>query len=248
LFAWRFDNPTPLLHTDDPISLQGIISIQAHPKLPRLFMAVTRAVITIWDISQAGGPIHSLIIPVETPRIQCGCWAPDGYAVIASDTRGGVYIFRVAEMPECISMPEFYPTDFTVSAWIPDEGQVEESNHCPVHKQSRSVLLDERKQPIYKDYAPHSLADLTAEAIFGSVLKYAWLNEEIWARKLTDHVVVRTDQRVTHGRGRRKEVVADTFDAEVIESDIEAEDEKDEDVDTSDMEDQIESDEAFTQY
>jgi hypothetical protein len=191
-------------------------------------MAVTRNVITIWDVSQPASPIQSLIIPVETPRIQCAAWTSDGFGVFAADALCGVYMFRVAESPECVSMPEFFPTDFTISSWFRDRGQIEESNNQPVHKQPRNVLLDEQRVAIYQDYAPHSLENLTAEPWFDSKLKYAWLNEEIWLHRLgtggasgeerprSGHVKKREGYEVLEPEALEPEVL----EPEVVEPDI----------------------------
>jgi hypothetical protein len=82
-------------------------------------------------------------------------------------------------------MPQFFETDFTVSAWVPDRGQIEESNGLPIHRQNRTILLDERQAEIYRDFRPCSLEELVVTVTVSPALKYAWLAEETWTRKLT---------------------------------------------------------------
>jgi hypothetical protein len=147
-------------------------------------MAVCTSLITIWDIHQPNAPIHELIIPVETPRIQTGFWGTDGVSVIAPDTAGGVYLFKVSQSPECRILAQFFETDFTVSAWVPDHGQIEESNGQPIHKQGRSVLLNSAHIQVSQDFRPYSLDELIMIPLVTPELKYAWLNEELWVRKL----------------------------------------------------------------
>jgi WD40 repeat protein len=183
LFAWRIDSQTPILHSDDAC-LSLVTDVCASPVLPHICMAITRSLITIWDVCEPTTPIHQLIIPVETPRIQTGRWGPDGLSVIASDAAGGIYVFKVGETPECRIMPQFFETDFTPSAWFAEHGQLEESNGLPVHRQSRAVLLDERNVEIYRDFKPYSFDELTVIPLVSPELKYTWLREEIWVRSL----------------------------------------------------------------
>jgi hypothetical protein len=82
-------------------------------------------------------------------------------------------------------MPQFFETDFTVSAWFSDRGQIEESNGLPIHQQDRTVLLGERRNEILRDFRPYSLEELVVTATVSPALKYAWLAEETWTRKLS---------------------------------------------------------------
>jgi hypothetical protein len=81
-------------------------------------------------------------------------------------------------------MPQFFETDYTLSMWVPDRGQIEESNGMPVHLQSRSVLRDEHHVEISRDFRPYSLHELTVVPMIEPQLKYAWLNEEMWVKGL----------------------------------------------------------------
>jgi hypothetical protein len=183
VFAWTMGNPAPILHSDDAC-LSGIAEVSANPVLPHVFMAVCKSLITIWDANLPSEPIHRLIIPVETPRIHIARWGPDGMSVFASDAAGGVYWFRVAEGPECRTMPQFFDTDFTVSAWVPEEGQIEESNGLPTHRQNRTVLFDADRLEIDNEFHPLALDETTVVPTVPPALKYAWLDEETWTRKL----------------------------------------------------------------
>jgi WD40 repeat protein len=212
VFAWKIDNPSPILHNDDSQLVSFVTDVCANPVLPTVFMATCKSLITIWDACQPGAPIHQLIIPVETPRIQTARWAPDGLAVIASDVSSGVYVFRVSETPECRQMPQFFETDFTASSWIADRGQIEEANGLPIHRQSRSVLLDENRVQIYQDFRPYSLDELVVVPMFGPVMKYAWLNEELWTRR----VAGRDDSRKELGPSKSTE----DFDAPDVDIDV----------------------------
>lgn len=155
-------------------------------------MAVTKSLITFWDASLKGSKslINTLIIPVETPRIHMAMWAPDGLSVIATDaggtSGGGVYIFRVAEEPECRTVPQFYPSDFTTSEWVPGVGQIEEKDKRPTHLQPRSSLTNAEQTPFTENYKPLDLSEksIAVKQCFPAHLKFMWLNEELWLRRL----------------------------------------------------------------
>lgn len=194
IFAWRIAShksqankfEKPLMHNDDSVIMTQVSDVQAHPFLPCVFLAVTKSVsspITIWDVSSPEKPIHTLMIPVEMNKVQTARWGADGISVIASDTQGGVFTFRVAEGPECRTMPQFFPTDFTPSVWIPHYGQLEEATKQPSHLQPKSLLLDMDNNKIYDDYTPYTLRELAITPVYESAKKYAWLNEEIWVRR-----------------------------------------------------------------
>ncbi|OHT17470.1 AT hook motif family protein [Tritrichomonas foetus] len=192
IFAWRIDNATPLRHIDDNPSLAGCVGVEAHPHLPTVFMAITKSLITIWDLSLTSSqePIHTLIIPVETPRIHMAKWAPDGLSVIATDaggnSGGGVFVFRLSEEPECRTMPQFFNSDFTASEWIPGKGQIEEGNKQPTHLQDKSTLTDSERVNVYIEYIPLKLDEksIAVKPTYTPALKHAWLNEELWLRRL----------------------------------------------------------------
>jgi WD40 repeat protein len=227
IFAWKMENTTPLLHRDDSLILTMISDVCAHPKLPTVFMAVTKSLLTLWDVCLPAAPFHQLIIPVETPRIQTARWAPDGLSVIASDAFGGIYIFKVSDGPECRTMPQFFETDFTVSAWLPDRGQVEDSNGIPSHLQSRSVLMDDQRIQMYSDYRPYSLRELAARPMVGPVLKYAWLNEEIWLRKMAKP---KEEKKAAPPAQTKSVDDFDSLEQDLIDDESETDDDKDADL------------------
>lgn len=191
VFVWRIDesNCKQLPHYDDDL-FSNCVGIEAHPTIPTVFMAITKNHIAICDAaSNSPEPINKLIIPVETPRIFMAKWAPDGLSVIATDagnnTGGGVFIFRAAEKVECRNLPQFFPSDFTESEWKLEVGQIEKDG-TPTHLQSKSTLVNSDKTPITEKYRPNQLTDtnLLVRPIFPTELKYAWLNEELWVRRL----------------------------------------------------------------
>lgn len=176
----------PILHVDDSVLMMQVSDVQAHPFLPSVFLAVTKAVsapITIWDVNSPEKPIHTLMTPVEMNKVQTARWGADGVSVVASDTQGGVFLFKVAEGPICRTMPQFFPTDFTASEWVPSMGQVEERTRTPTHLSSRKRLLDVDNTCIYEDYSPYSLKELEVTPVFDPATKYSWLSEEMWMRK-----------------------------------------------------------------
>jgi WD40 repeat protein len=243
VFAWKIEkveNATPLLHRDDSQILAMISDVCAHPKLPTVFMAVTKSLLTLWDVCSPAAPFHQLIIPVETPRIQTARWAPDGLSVIASDALGGIYIFKVSDAPECRTMPQFFETDFTVSAWLPDRGQVEDSNGIPSHLQSRSVLMDDQRIQMYNDYRPYSLRELAAKPMAGPVLKYAWLNEEIWLRKMAKP---KEEKKSAPPAQTKSADDLDLLEQELIDDESEADDD-DKDADVPDVPDSSDDDQS----
>ena len=192
VFAWKLRAAKgdkvrkPILHVDDSVLMTQVSDVQAHPFLPSVFLAVTKAVsapITIWDVNSPDKPIHTLMTPVEMNKVQMARWGADGVSVVASDTQGGVFLFRVAEDPVCRTMPQFFPTDFTASEWVAEVGQVEEATKCPTHLNSRTTLLNVDRNPIYDDFSPYSLKELEVTPVFPSATKYSWLSEELWVKK-----------------------------------------------------------------
>ena len=193
IFAWRIDNATPLRHNDDNTLLAGCVGIEAHPFLPTIFMAITKSHITFWDATNPSPePLHTLIIPVETPRINMAQWSPDGLSVIATDaggnSGGGVFVFRISEEPECRTTPQFFNSDFAASEWIDGVGQIEDSTRTPTHLQDKSILIDSERVNVYTAYKPIRLDEksVAVTPIFTPSLKYAWLNEEIWLNNKID--------------------------------------------------------------
>ncbi|KAH0789114.1 WD40 repeat domain-containing protein [Histomonas meleagridis] len=183
LFCWKIEDTTPMIHVEDNIYMKELEKIESHPFLPSVFLVVSKSYITIWDIYKSSEPLHTLIIPVETPRIHDAHWTSDGLSIISSDATGGIFIFRIADGPECRITPQFFPTDFTVSEWIEGKGQIEESTRKPTALNDRSLLTDADKVVIFMNYKPMSLAELKMKAIIPPKLKYAFVNEEVWIKK-----------------------------------------------------------------
>ncbi|KAK8848109.1 hypothetical protein M9Y10_019165 [Tritrichomonas musculus] len=211
IFAWKIDDNKPLRHNDDSTTLAGCVGVEAHPKLPTVFMAITKNQITFWDasINSQKELINTLIIPVETPRIHMAMWAPDGLSVIATDaggnTGGGVFIFRVAEEPECRTVPLFFPSDFTPSEWVPEKGQIEEGNRMPTHLQPRTTLANADQTLFTENYKPLELneSSIALKQIYPPFLKYSWLSEELWLRRLDKNAGMSNEsQNVKKSPGR----------------------------------------------
>lgn len=233
IFAWKIDNMTPLRHNDESATLAGCVGVEAHPHIPSVFMAITKSLITFWDAATKGskGLINTLIIPVETPRIHMAMWAPDGLSVIATDaggnSLGGVFIFRVAEEPECRTVPQFFPSDFTTSEWVPGKGQIEEKNGQPTYLQPRSSLANADQTHFTENYKPLDLSEkcVRVNQVYPPALKYAWLYEELWLRRLdknagngqnaTDSQEIKKEKG---RRGRPKLHQNDGDDSEIVNS------------------------------
>jgi hypothetical protein len=116
--------------------------------------------------------------------MQAAIWGADGMSVFATDsTGGGVYVFKVAEIPECRILPQFFDTDFTVSVWKSDKGQIDDVTKVPTHLQSKSVLMNADRIIIYDDYRPFALGELVVPALFGGDLTAACIEEERWLRQ-----------------------------------------------------------------
>ena len=204
VFAWRIASQKnamnklqkPLLHVDDAVIMTQVSDVQTHPFLPNVFLAVTKSVsapITIWDVNAPDHPIHTLMIPVEMNRVQVVRWGADGMSVFASDTQGGVFMFKIAVEPECRTMPQFFPSDFTPSVWVPERGQLEVSTREMSHVQPKSFLLDMERSKIYDDYAPYTLSELAMTPVYEPAQKYAWLSEEIWVRRESKEIEVKPE-------------------------------------------------------
>ena len=163
LYVWKIDdNSNTLLHVDDKEQyIKESENINFHPFLPNIILLSSKSYITIWDTFKSNGLIHTLIIPVETPRIHKAEWSPDGLSIIASDNLGGIFIFRVSDDgPECRITPQFFPTDFTTSLWFDTLGQIEESVKEPTYLNPKNILTDNEQVPVYQNYIPISLEEI----------------------------------------------------------------------------------------
>lgn len=192
LYMWKIDDSsTPILHVEDKEQyIKESENIDFHPFLPNIILLSSKSYITIWDAFKSESLIHTLIIPVETPRIHKAQWSPDGLSIIASDALGGIFIFRVSdEGPECRITPQFFPSDFSASFWIDGYGQIEDTTRIPTNKNPRNVLTDNAQVPVYQNYTPISFKEIEITPVITSSFLSSWLNEELWywTNKVEEH-------------------------------------------------------------
>ena len=190
IFVWSINNNTPILHVED---LTNLTYVSFHPKIPSIFFVCMKQKISIFDVFNKN-PIRNLDVPFETPKINKAIWSLDGMSIVSSDLGGGYYIFKPNEIAICKQSPFFYPTDFRISEWVSDRGQVDDKTGILTHEQSRNIIIDSDKINLCTNYIPINLEENWNEAIFPNEIKNNWYLEEIWLKNIKENKDKKTEE------------------------------------------------------
>ncbi|OHT11467.1 hypothetical protein TRFO_19109 [Tritrichomonas foetus] len=156
--AWSVDdNEKPVGKTE---GLPSATEVSPHPQIPYVVAIVCKSSVIIFNAATST-IMNTLNIPDATWKMHSGNWSENGLDFYATDTAGGVSVFRQCSNfdpnaeQSCDTSLYFFPNDFTDSYWDEKLGEVEDSNKKPVHQNPRDKIYNETNQCLCENYRPY---------------------------------------------------------------------------------------------
>ena len=142
-------------------NLPSAKEVSPNPVIPYIVAIVCKNSVLIFNV-ETSKTVNTLHIPDTTWKMIGGNWSESGLDFYATDTDGGVYVFRQSQndQPTCHTIQYFFPNDFTNSIWDPLKGEIEEDSELPSHLTPKDVLCDGTGNVVLQNYRPHLFEDI----------------------------------------------------------------------------------------